>query len=64
MAHETILVVDDEPVIVQVIRERLAREGFQVHAAGDGTAALFSNFEVRPSTAFWPVSFGEEEDEK
>jgi DNA-binding response OmpR family regulator len=40
MAHETILVVDDEPAIVQVIRERLEREGFQVHAAGDGAAAL------------------------
>ncbi|MGD9146917.1 MAG: response regulator transcription factor [Anaerolineae bacterium] len=40
MAHETILVVDDEPAIVQVIHERLAREGFQVHAAGDGAAAL------------------------
>jgi len=40
MAHETILVVDDEPAIVQVIRERLAREGFQVHSAGNGAAAL------------------------
>jgi DNA-binding response OmpR family regulator len=40
MAHETILVVDDEPAIVQVIRERLEREGFQVRAAGDGAAAL------------------------
>jgi DNA-binding response OmpR family regulator len=40
MAHEKILVVDDEPAIVQVIRERLAREGFQVHAAGNGAAAL------------------------
>jgi DNA-binding response OmpR family regulator len=40
MAHETILVVDDELAIVQVIRERLEREGFEVRAAGDGTAAL------------------------
>ena len=40
MAHETILVVDDEPAIVQVTGERLEREGFQVHAAGDGEAAL------------------------
>ena len=40
MAYETILVVDDEPSIVQVIRERLEREGFQVQAAGDGAAAL------------------------
>ncbi len=40
MAHETILVVDDEPAIVQIIRERLVGEGFQVHTAGDGEAAL------------------------
>ena len=40
MAYETILVVDDEPSIVQVIRERLEREGFQVLAAGDGATAL------------------------
>ncbi len=40
MAHETILVVDDEPAIVQVIRDRLLGEGFQVRAAGSGKAAL------------------------
>jgi DNA-binding response OmpR family regulator len=40
MAHETILVVDDEPAIVQVIRDRLLGEGFQVRAAGSGEAAL------------------------
>jgi DNA-binding response OmpR family regulator len=40
MAHETILVVDDEPAIVQIIRERLVGEGFQVQTASDGEAAL------------------------
>ena len=40
MAHETILVVDDEPAIVQVIRDRLLGEGFQVRVAGSGEAAL------------------------
>ena len=40
MAHQTILVVDDEPAIVQVIGDRLLREGFQVRAAGSGKAAL------------------------
>jgi len=28
---------------------------------GDGTAALFSNIEVRPSTAFWPVTASSDE---
>jgi DNA-binding response OmpR family regulator len=40
MAHEMILIVDDEPAIVQVIQERLAREGFSVQGAADGQAAL------------------------
>jgi DNA-binding response OmpR family regulator len=40
MAKETILVVDDEPAIVQVVRERLVLEGFVVRAAVDGTSAL------------------------
>jgi DNA-binding response OmpR family regulator len=33
-------VVDDEPAVVQVIRDRLAREGFAVRVAGDGRTAL------------------------
>jgi DNA-binding response OmpR family regulator len=40
MAQETILVVDDEPAIVQVICERLEREGFQVQAVGTAGQAL------------------------
>jgi len=40
MAHETILVVDDEPAIVQVIGERLRSEGYLVRAAGDGSTTL------------------------
>jgi DNA-binding response OmpR family regulator len=40
MDRETILVVDDEPTIVQVICERLEREGFAVRTAGHGEAAL------------------------
>lgn len=40
MLHETILVVDDEPAIVQVIHERLAREGFAVQIAENGESAL------------------------
>jgi DNA-binding response OmpR family regulator len=40
MAHETILVVDDEPAIVQVICDRLALDGFVTLTANDGKAAL------------------------
>jgi DNA-binding response OmpR family regulator len=38
MGH--ILVVDDEPAIVTVVRERLEREGFAVRAAASGEEAL------------------------
>jgi DNA-binding response OmpR family regulator len=48
MVHETILVVDDEPAIVQVIRERLTWEGFVVRAAGSGQAALSAVAEEAP----------------
>lgn len=36
----TILVVDDEPAIVAVVRERLKREGFTVRAVASGEEAL------------------------
>jgi DNA-binding response OmpR family regulator len=42
MEKETILVVDDEPAILQIIEERLEREGFAVHTAGSGEKALAS----------------------
>lgn len=38
--HPQILVVDDEPEIVEVLRAYLEREGFAVQTAGDGRTAL------------------------
>jgi DNA-binding response OmpR family regulator len=40
MAGETILVVDDEPNIIELARMYLEREGFRVQSAGDGARAL------------------------
>ena len=37
---KTILVVDDEPKIVKLVRDYLERAGFGVHVAADGKAAL------------------------
>jgi DNA-binding response OmpR family regulator len=48
MIHETILVVDDEPAIVQVIQERLEREGFRVRTAASGEGALAAVAEATP----------------
>jgi two-component system alkaline phosphatase synthesis response regulator PhoP len=40
MSGERILIVDDEPNIVQLARLYLEREGFKVESAGDGRSAL------------------------
>lgn len=40
MAHELILLVDDEPHIIELARLYLRQEGFRVDSAGDGLTAL------------------------
>ena len=44
----TILVVDDEPQIVQLVRDYLARSGDEVIVAGDGPAAIVAIAQRRP----------------
>jgi two-component system alkaline phosphatase synthesis response regulator PhoP len=44
----TVLVVDDEPQIVELLRGYLEREGFEVADAADGNAALREHERVRP----------------
>ena len=46
--NELILVVDDEPKIVKLARDYLARGGFQVMTASDGTTALAQARHQRP----------------
>ena len=46
MGH--ILVVDDEPAIITVVRERLERDGFSVRAAASGEEAL-EHLEMEPA---------------
>jgi DNA-binding response OmpR family regulator len=48
MSGETILVVDDEPTIVEVVELYLRREGFAVVTAADGNAALAALERQRP----------------
>ncbi len=40
MARDTILVVEDDPDIVELLRYNLEREGFDVRAVGDGESGL------------------------
>jgi two-component system alkaline phosphatase synthesis response regulator PhoP len=45
---KTILIVDDEKDIIQLIRYNLEREGFRVESASDGNEALRKLSDVRP----------------
>jgi DNA-binding response OmpR family regulator len=40
MSGERVLVVDDEPIVTEVVQRYLMREGFQVDVAADGVAGL------------------------
>jgi len=46
---ELILLVDDEPSIIQLSRMYLERDGFKVESAGDGEAALEAITRLRPN---------------
>lgn len=48
MNNQTILIVDDEPTIVEVVALYLRREGFAVQTAGDGATALALVAQQRP----------------
>jgi len=49
MSGELILVVDDEPSIVQLAQMYLEQDGFHVESAGDGKAALEAVEKVHPA---------------
>jgi two-component system, OmpR family, alkaline phosphatase synthesis response regulator PhoP len=49
MTSELVLLVDDEPNIIQLSRLYLEREGFQVQAVGDGLEALKSVGRLNPA---------------
>jgi DNA-binding response OmpR family regulator len=47
--NELILLVDDEPSIIELSRMYLEREGFRIHAVKDGQAALDAVFRDHPA---------------
>lgn len=49
MTGELILVVDDEPNIIQLARMYLERDGFRVETAGDGPTALDRATRIHPA---------------
>ncbi|MFN8521911.1 MAG: response regulator transcription factor [Chloroflexota bacterium] len=48
MSNERVLVVDDEPIVTEVVQRYLMRDGFQVTVVSDGEAALAAAREVGP----------------
>jgi two-component system, OmpR family, alkaline phosphatase synthesis response regulator PhoP len=55
MSNESVLVVDDEPAILQLARLYLEREGFKVLEAGDGESALARVASHRPGLVILDV---------
>jgi DNA-binding response OmpR family regulator len=49
MAGELILLVDDEPNILQLAKMYLEREGFRTHSVGDGKQALEAILAIKPN---------------
>jgi len=54
-AHPLVLVVEDEAPIADLVRGALVRDGFSVHVAGDGPAALLAVQRDRPALVLLDV---------
>ena len=55
MPGPTILVVDDEPPIIDLVRGYLERDGFTVHAASDGPSAVAAVRDLAPDVVVLDV---------
>ena len=59
MDKQTILVVDDEPDILELVEYNLQKEGYDVHTAENGHAALKKAAKVRPDLVLLDVMMPE-----
>ena len=59
MSGELVLLVDDEPSIIQLARLYLEREGFRVAAVGDGLSAYQAVLELAPAMVVLDVMLPE-----
>ena len=59
MSGELILLVDDEPNIIQLARIYLEREGYRIEAVSDGRAALDAVARLRPALVVLDVMLPE-----
>ena len=60
MNGQKILIVDDNPVVVQALTMKLASAGFEVISAADGSAAITATRKERPALILLDISFPEE----
>jgi putative two-component system response regulator len=51
-----VLVVDDEPAVAELLRRLLTKEGYEVHIAGDGNAALAAVSQHNPHVVLLDVN--------
>lgn len=47
---DKVLVVEDEPTLLETLEYHLARQGYEVHTAADGLAALEIAWREQPDT--------------
>ena len=57
MNGKTILIVDDDPVVVSAVSMKLKREGFQTLTATDGSAAVSAVRKSRPDLILLDITF-------
>ena len=57
-AHEVVLIVDDEPQVLQLLKRVLERAGFETVAVDDGTAAHAVAVDSRPDIILLDVNLG------
>ncbi len=54
--HGKILIVDDDPVIVEAMSTRLGHAGYEVHSASDGEGGLAAVEELRPDVILLDIA--------
>src|SRR4030088_3054126 len=55
MSRKTILIIDDHPVNLELVKVLLVLEGYEVHTAGDAESALLLLPDLRPGLILMDV---------
>ena len=54
--YGTVLIIDDDPVIVEAMSTRLAHAGYEVHSAADGQGGLAAVEQLRPDVILLDIT--------